>query len=69
VVIGVKSRKVQAKADVQKDDVILELDDIPTRTPDAFRRLLRARVAEGGDAAVLLRRDGKTFEVWVPCSD
>jgi hypothetical protein len=35
------------------------------RDPEAFRRLLRRRVAEGGVSQLRIRRDGKTAEVRV----
>jgi hypothetical protein len=54
-----------AAAGLRADDVITALDGSPTRTPAAFRALLRKRVVQGGTASFQIRRDGKASEVRV----
>jgi hypothetical protein len=65
-VTGATAGKPFARAGLRVDDLVLALDGSPVRSPDAFRRLLRKRLVEGGEAVLEVRRQGKTVEVRVP---
>ena len=54
-----------ASGSVEAGDVITEFDGAATGTPEAFRTLLRKRVARGGVGAFQVRRDGKASELRV----
>jgi S1-C subfamily serine protease len=54
-----------ARAGLRAGDVLAALDGTEVRDPEAFRRLLRRRVAEGGLAQLRVLRDGKTTDVRV----
>lgn len=58
-----KATGVFARAGLRADDLVLSLDGAAARTPDIFRRLLRGRLAEGGEAVFQVRREGETLAV------
>ena len=55
--------KPLGKAGLRAGDLVLALDGTPADSPESFRRLLRRRVAEGGEAVFRVRRGGKEAEV------
>jgi hypothetical protein len=55
-----------ALAGLRIGDVILALDGSPVRTPEAFRRLLRKRLVQGGAALLKVRRGERSIDLRVP---
>jgi hypothetical protein len=55
-----------ARAGLAIDDLVTALDGRPVPSPQAFRRLLRKRLVEGGTALFEVRRAGRKVEVRVP---
>jgi PDZ domain len=55
-----------AKAGLQAGDLAIAADGTPLDSPEAFRRLLRKKLATGGDFTLEVRREGKSVGVVVP---
>lgn len=58
-----------AQAGLKKGDVVIAIDRTEVGSPDSFRRLLRRKLAEGGEAVFKVRRSDKILEIPVPCKD
>jgi hypothetical protein len=58
-----------ALAGVQAEDVVETLDGRAVATPQAFRRMLRTALAEGGEMVFKVRRAGQVREIRVPCPE
>jgi PDZ domain len=55
-----------AKAGLQAGDLAVVADDTPLDSPDTFRRLLRKKLATGGDLTLEVRRENTSWGVVVP---
>jgi S1-C subfamily serine protease len=64
----VAARKPFAEAGVQVGDVVAAMGDLTTDSPEAFRRVLRRRIAEGNDIVFKVRRGDRPLEITVPAS-
>lgn len=52
------------QAGLWKDDLISKVDGVEVNTPEQFRRALRRRFVEGGEAELRLQRDGEARTVF-----
>src|SRR5262249_43692414 len=55
-----------AKAGLQAGDLVIAADGTPVDSPETFRRLLRKKLATGGELTFAVRRDGQPAHVGVP---
>jgi S1-C subfamily serine protease len=58
-----------AQVGLKAGDIILTLGGTAVESPDSFRRLLRRKIAEGGQTVFKLRRGEKVLEIAVPLKD
>ncbi len=68
-VCEVAAGKAFGRAGLCVGDVVTELDGQRVDSPNSFRRALRARVAEGGEAVFEVRRGERTTQITVPVTD
>jgi S1-C subfamily serine protease len=69
---GVRVRaaaKSFAAAGLRAGDLLSAIDGEAVKSPDEFRLLLRARLADGGKMALAVRRAGRDLTIPVRCKD
>jgi S1-C subfamily serine protease len=58
-----------AVAGLRAGDLLTALDGEAVKSPDEFRLLLRAKLADGGKMALAVRRAGQDLKIPVRCKD
>lgn len=68
-VVKLTENKSFAQGGLRNGDILLALDEVPIRSPDSFRRLLRGKLAQANPLAFKVRRSEKVLTIRVHCKD